>query len=68
MSNIGSYEEQYENFDWSKARDFIGFKEGDFLNIGYYCSDRICEQGKKATCRKGKILTSALADINRRKF
>ncbi|NLI98208.1 acetate--CoA ligase [bacterium] len=47
MSNIGSYEEKYKTFDWSQAREHLGYKEGDFLNIGYYCSDRICDQGKK---------------------
>lgn len=46
MSNIGNYEERYKTFDWSQAKEHLGFKEGDFLNIGYYCSDRICEQGK----------------------
>lgn len=47
MTNIGSYEDRYKNFDWIQAREFLGYKEGDFLNIGYYCSDRICNQGKK---------------------
>ncbi len=47
MSNIGSYEDRYKDFDWTQARELLGYKEGDFLNIGYYCSDRICERGKK---------------------
>jgi len=46
MSNIGNYEERYKTFDWSQAKEHLGYSEGDFLNIGYYCSDRICEQGK----------------------
>ncbi|TET21936.1 MAG: acetate--CoA ligase [Candidatus Stahlbacteria bacterium] len=46
MSNIGNYEERYKNFDWAQAQEHLGYKEGDFLNIGYYCSDRICDQGK----------------------
>ncbi len=46
MSNIGNYEERYKSFDWSQAREILGYKEGDFLNIGYFCSDRICKQGK----------------------
>lgn len=46
MTNIGNYEEKYKSFDWSQARKILGYAEGDFLNIGYYCSDRICDQGK----------------------
>jgi len=46
MSNIGNYEERYKAFDWAQAQEHLGYKEGDFLNIGYYCSDRICDQGK----------------------
>jgi acetyl-CoA synthetase len=46
MSNIGNYEEKYKSFDWSQAREILGYKEGDFINIGHYCSDRICDQGK----------------------
>jgi acetyl-CoA synthetase len=45
MSNIGSYEEKYEGFDWSFAQKELGYKEGSPLNIGHYCSDRICQQG-----------------------
>lgn len=46
MSNIGNYEERYKNFDWAQAQEHLEYKKGDFLNIGYYCSDRICDQGK----------------------
>lgn len=46
MSNIGSYEERLKNFDWSIAEKELGYKEGDNINIGWYCSDRICQQGK----------------------
>ncbi|MFP4458846.1 MAG: acetate--CoA ligase [Candidatus Zixiibacteriota bacterium] len=46
MGNIGSYEDVYKDFTWDKAREILGYKDGDPLNIGYYCSDRICEQGK----------------------
>ncbi|MBN2388832.1 MAG: acetate--CoA ligase [Anaerolineales bacterium] len=46
MSNIGSYEERIENFDWSISEEELGYKEGDVINIGWYCSDRICAQGK----------------------
>lgn len=46
MSNIGSYEERLKNFDWSLAEKELGFKDGDVINLGWYCSDRICQNGK----------------------
>ena len=46
MSNIGSYEERLKNFDWSISEKELGYKDGDIINIGWYCSDRICEMGK----------------------
>ena len=46
MPNIGSYEERVKNFDWSIAEKELGYKEGDVINIGWYCSDRICKMGK----------------------
>ncbi len=46
MNNIGSYDEKVKNFDWSISEKELGYKKGDVINIGWYCSDRICEQGK----------------------
>ncbi len=46
MSNIGSYEERKKNFDWVQAERELGYEKGDTINIGWYCSDRICGQGK----------------------
>ena len=46
MSNIGSYEERVKNFDWSISEKELGYKKGDLINIGWYCSDRICQLGK----------------------
>ena len=46
MSHIGSYEERIKNFDWSISEKELGYKDGDVLNIGWYCTDRICEMGK----------------------
>jgi len=46
MSNIGSYEDRIRNFDWSIAEQELGYKTGDIINIGWYCSDRICGMGK----------------------
>ena len=45
-SNIGSYEDRLKNFDWSIAEQELGYREGDIINIGWYCSDRICGMGK----------------------
>jgi acetyl-CoA synthetase len=46
MTNIGSYEERLKNFDWSLAENELEYSEGDILNIGWYCSDRICLKGR----------------------
>ena len=46
MSNIGSYDDRIKNFSWSIAEDELGYKDGDIINIGWYCSDRICQMGK----------------------
>ncbi|MEI6047376.1 MAG: acetate--CoA ligase [Bacteroidota bacterium] len=46
MSNIGSYEERLKDFDWSVSEKELGHKHGDKINIGWYCSDRICLMGK----------------------
>ena len=46
MSNIVSYDERIKDFDWSIAEKELGYKEGDVINIGHACSDRICEMGK----------------------
>ncbi|MCP4662947.1 MAG: AMP-binding protein, partial [bacterium] len=44
QSNIGDHEALRASFDWSQARETLGWP-GDKFNIGWYCSDRICEQG-----------------------
>ncbi|MCF8223877.1 MAG: acetate--CoA ligase [Bacteroidales bacterium] len=46
MTNIGSYDERVKNFSWSIAEKELDYKDGNIINIGWYCSDRICEQGK----------------------
>ncbi|HUT07947.1 MAG TPA: AMP-binding protein, partial [Candidatus Latescibacteria bacterium] len=46
MSNIGSYDERVKNFSWTIAEKELGWKTGDVINIGWYCTDRICQQGK----------------------
>jgi acetyl-CoA synthetase len=45
MGNIGSYEEKRKSFEWDAASKELCYgKDGEF-NIGYFCSDRICERG-----------------------
>ncbi len=46
MSNIGSYEERIEGFDWSLSEKELEYTPGDRINIGWYCTDRICRMGK----------------------
>jgi acetyl-CoA synthetase len=45
MNNIGSYDEQYKSFDWKFSADELEFGANGMFNIGYYCSDWICEKG-----------------------
>ena len=45
-SNIGSYDERVKNFDWSISKQELGYKDGDNINIAWYCTDRICNMGK----------------------
>jgi acetyl-CoA synthetase len=45
MSNIGSYEKWIQAFDWSVAERELDYQQGDIINIGWYCSDRICKMG-----------------------
>jgi acetyl-CoA synthetase len=46
MSNIGSYEERLKKFSWSLAENELEYRDGDVINIGWYCSDRICQKGE----------------------
>jgi len=46
MSNIGSYEEKYRDFEWSQVERELGYTPGGPINIGWYCSDRVCDLGK----------------------
>jgi acetyl-CoA synthetase len=45
MSNIGSYEQRLKDFDWSISEKELGYKKGDNINIGWHCTDRICQMG-----------------------
>lgn len=46
MYNIGSYEERLKDFNWGVSEADLGYKTGAVINIGEYCSDRICRMGK----------------------
>lgn len=46
MTHIGSYEERLKNFSWDIAEKELGYHPGNQINIGWYCSDRICQMGK----------------------
>lgn len=46
MSNIKSYEERIKDFQWSQSEKELEYQPGQPINIGWYCSDRICNQGK----------------------
>jgi acetyl-CoA synthetase len=45
MANIGSYEKRRKGFNWSQVESELGYKDGDTINIGWYCTDRICLNG-----------------------
>ncbi|MCK4765224.1 MAG: acetate--CoA ligase [Candidatus Aminicenantes bacterium] len=46
MSNIGSYEERVKDFSWEISEKELEYKKGDVINIGEYCTDRVCKMGK----------------------
>jgi acetyl-CoA synthetase len=45
MSNMGAYEQRYKDFDWKISEEELSFGKNDPINIGYFCSDRVCDQG-----------------------
>ena len=45
MNNIGVYAEAYKRFNWKMSAEEMGFGKDGHFNIGYFCSDRICERG-----------------------
>lgn len=46
MSEHPSYGELTAGFSWSVAEKELEYSPGDIINIGWYCSDRICRKGK----------------------
>jgi len=63
MSNIGSYYERIKDFDWSISEKELDYKDGDTINIGWYCSDRICEMGK---AEKTALIWEGMGGIEKR--
>ena len=46
MTGMRPYDEEIGNFNWEMAERELGYRPGDIINIGEYCSDRICRKGK----------------------
>lgn len=46
MRNKGAFDLEAKNFDWTAVEDELNYKDGYNINIGWYCSDRICINGK----------------------
>ena len=46
MSNMGPYDEIIKTFNWKISENELEYKDGNDINIGWYCSDRICNMGK----------------------
>ncbi|MFH0841429.1 MAG: acetate--CoA ligase [Bacteroidota bacterium] len=46
MAAFGLYEERIRDFNWSVAETELEYRDGNVINIGWYCSDRICLKGK----------------------
>jgi acetyl-CoA synthetase len=45
MAEHPTYDELKRDFDWSIAEKDLEYHNGDNINIGWYCSDRICNKG-----------------------
>jgi acetyl-CoA synthetase len=43
---MGSYEARVRSFEWAEAERALGWREGESLNIGAFCTDRICDRGQ----------------------
>ncbi len=63
MSHIGSYEDRLKGFSWSIAERELGYKAGDIVNIGWYCTDRVCQMGKAA---KTALIHEGISGVERK--
>jgi len=48
MSGPNPYQQRLEQFDWANAERELGWRRDEPINIGWHCSDRICQQGHAA--------------------
>ena len=62
MSNIISYDQRIVDFNWSLSEKELEYNNGDVINIGWYCSDRICQKGK---ADKTALLYEAYGNIEK---
>lgn len=79
IPNIKSYEESYAGFSWNIPRNELEYSDENVINIGEYCSDRICKLGysnklaliwegftgevKKYTFDDMRVLTNTIAQF-----
>lgn len=63
MSHIGTYDSRVKNFDWSIAEKELNYKPGNIINIGWHCTDRICQLGK---ADKNALIWEGLGGIEKR--
>lgn len=63
MTHIGSYEERVKNFNWGIAEKELDYQAGNVINIGWYCSDRICQMGK---ADKTALIWEGLGGVEKR--
>ncbi|MDH4272241.1 MAG: acetate--CoA ligase [Candidatus Aminicenantes bacterium] len=63
MSHIGSYEDRLKGFSWSIAEQELGYKAEDVINIGWYCTDRVCQMGKAA---KTALIHEGISGVEKR--
>ena len=79
IPNIRSYEESYAGFSWNVPRNELEYSDENVINIGEYCSDRICKLGysnklaliwegftgevKKYTFDDMRVLTNTIAQF-----
>ena len=45
MAEFGRYEDRVKDFRWAIAERELDHAPGDIINIGWYCSDRLCQKG-----------------------
>jgi acetyl-CoA synthetase len=63
--NIGDHHARRHSFTWDQARDVLGFPH-DRFNLGWYCSDRICELGQGG--KPALVWEAAGGDVTRLDF